>query len=82
MVPFSTELGRERQATCVRVNRTTSNGLDADSVAVCHLLTAAPKKFALSAKPLGRIDDADLARIRYTVADLLGIDAETFLAGP
>lgn len=78
VVPLFSDPDYGRRPTAVPVPSSES-GLPATSFAVCHLVTAVD---------LGRIDgccgrlaERRLCAIRIVLADVLGIDAETFLGG-
>lgn len=71
---------RRHQPTCVFVPKALS-GLPWDSVAVCHLLTAAAHQRLREQTPVGNVGEEVLIKIRLILTELLDISAETFL-GP
>lgn len=83
-VPLSSRLERARQPTGVSLLKA-ETGLDHDSVALCHLLGAFDKSRIVPGPngepgPVGRLGQLAHDRVLQVVTDLLGVDAETFLA--
>ncbi len=79
VVPCTKEMRRKSQPTNLAIASNLS-GLEHDSVALVHLLSAVSKTAILEG-PFGNVGELTLNKLRFIAADLLGIDAETFLGG-
>lgn len=78
VVPCSSKVERATQPAAWMLPAT-QTGLDSDSVALCHLCTAASVERFDSRGALGSLSPRLLTEVRVVLADALGIDAETFL---
>lgn len=81
VVPLSSNIERRKQPTGVFVPSAES-GLDFDSVAVCHLLSAVSKDRVLDSTQVGRVPEKIIHSIHAVLIELLDLSIEGYLAGP
>jgi mRNA interferase MazF len=78
VVPCTGKLERRRQPTCVFLPKA-ETGLDRDTVAVCHLLSAMDRRTVQDDGPRGRLSPKSLVSVRLMVAQVLGITTDLLL---
>lgn len=78
VVPCTGNLARRKQATCVFLPKA-ETGLDQDTVAVCHLLSAVDRRAVLDDGPGGQLSPRCLIAVRLMVAQILGITTDLLL---
>lgn len=75
VVPLTSCCKRGQQATGVALSHL-STGLDTNSIAQAHLVYSLHKSNIARSEPIGWVHSDDLKRIRYRLAQFMGIDAD------